>query len=596
MTTRSRSWTVGLIALAVDFAAVMATVVLLTLAFPPVGWRWLAHVALVPVMIATVSLHRGAWRMAFTVYVGSFAWWLLTIDWLVPVTGGGYVALAAYMAIYLPTSAVLLRYLGRAYSLPFAVLLPLVWVPLEWARGRLLAGGFGWYALSHSQAPWRPGESPAWLLQAADLGGEHLVSLFVAASNGALVDLLLAWRGRRPRRFVAVAIGWTALLAIASLYGIYRQRPSALAGSARIAVVQTNVPQDNKESPTPRSEVAAWNELVDVTRSAMKVESGVALVVWPESCTPASINAEALDFYRRTADYWAGLAAEKRAPEGGGGYYQWLAAAEGVTLNQVPQLQAQRYTRYVQWARTLGPLARELRVDLAVGALTRQGEVEHAGYNSLFQFQRDGRQVLERYDKIHLVPFGEYVPWISQWPTVKQWFIQYLTPYDHDYTLTPGRRTVVFKTADAAGIPFRWTPAICFEDTVGHLVRRMVHPPGDTKIDLLVSISNDGWFAGTPQGYHHMQIAVLRCIENRVPMARSVNTGPSGFIDATGRIGPLVDVGGRTQDVAGAVAHEVLFDDRRTLFARLGQWPLAILTAILTGLTIGGAFVRGKEG
>ena len=578
----------------VDLGLALLTQVLLAALFPPIGLRWLAHVALVPVVFLATSMGRPTWRIGWTTFAASWVWWLVMVRWLLPVTGGGYVVLAGYLALYLPIAMLLIRHLARSVGWPLMVILPLVWVPLEWTRGIVLAGGFSWYALSHCHAPWGPNQAPSWLLQVADIGGEHAVSLLLAAGNGAVVDVVLACRRGDRRRRTRVALAWILLASTACLYGMYRVRGAATAASASIAVVQTNVPQNNKEQPTPSTELAMWEQLMAVTGRLVQGEAELDLVVWPESSTPGGINEASVRYYGRAAAYWARIAAEGDLPEEPRDYYQWLAAAEGISLEEVPALQARRYERFVRWAQALQPLAVRLKADLAVGALTRDPESEGNRRNSVYVYRADGRPALRRYDKIHLVPFGEYVPWISQLKELKALFIRVLTPYDHDYTVEPGSAPVVFFSGD--GPELRWTPAICFEDTVGNLVRRMVHPRGQGKVDLLVNVSNDGWFAGTPQGYHHMQVAVLRCVENRVPMARSVNTGPSGFIDATGRIGPLVAVDGRTQDVAGVAVHRVQFDRRRTLFSHMGQRPVAMLTVVMIAVAIHGCFARRRDG
>jgi apolipoprotein N-acyltransferase len=112
--------------------------------------------------------------------------------------------------------------------------------------------------------------------------------------------------------------------------------------------------------------------------------------------------------------------------------------------------------------------------------------------------------------------------------------------------------------------------------------RAMVWSAGRKRADALINISNDGWFAGTTQGAHHEQMARFRCVENRVPMARAVNTGISGFIDSTGRVTGRVTTNGQMQNVEGAATSEMRGDVRRTLFGVIGDsLPLACVGAIL---------------
>jgi apolipoprotein N-acyltransferase len=158
----------------------------------------------------------------------------------------------------------------------------------------------------------------------------------------------------------------------------------------------------------------------------------------------------------------------------------------------------------------------------------------HERYNSAVLLI-PGRSTELRYDKVHRVPYGEYLPWVE-------------------------------------GRPWRLAAPICFEDVMTYVPRKMVwDEKGKKRVDVLVNISNDGWFAGTAQAPQHEQIARFRCIENRVPMARAVNTGISGFIDSAGRIIARVAVDGRTQEVAGVATARVMRDDRVTVYGALGD-------------------------
>ncbi|MDX1682135.1 MAG: apolipoprotein N-acyltransferase, partial [Phycisphaeraceae bacterium] len=250
-------------------------------------------------------------------------------------------------------------------------------------------------------------------------------------------------------------------------------------------------------------------------------------------------------------------------------------------------------------------LSRRLGVQLMVGAHAYQGfarvEIEGRTYeigrdrtNAVYLYRPDTGQAPDRYDKIHRVPFGEYVPWVERVPMLHRWFIRWLTPYDHDYSLRPGREVVRFEApGDQAA---RLVTPICFEDTVGRLVRRMVYgESGRKQADALINLSNDGWFAGSVEGPQHLQIAVVRCIENRVPMARAVNTGISGMVDSAGRVGPLVQRGHRYQRIAGHVTHSLELDSRSTLFGQVGDIPAWTMVLGTLLLAVGG-FLRAPSG
>jgi len=558
----------------------------LALAFPRPGWGGLAHVALAPAALLAIRSANPR-RLLWTSYSVAMAWWLVKLGWMSRVTVGGYVVMAACLALYLPVALWLVRQLHRRYRyLPMTLLLPMVWVSLELVRTYFPAGGFLWFALGHSQAPYDPSHGASKLIQIADIFGEHGVSFLVAMTNGLIVDALTRpWfqhvHGKRRfnRVLCGAAVIWGAAIGGAWCYGSYR-----IAGTdalpqgrqLRVAVVQTNVAQDNKNNPTLQQLWADWDRMLALTRHAALQHPAPRLIVWPETMVPVALNGEALAHYE--------------------------AAATG----------AQTFHEQIQ------SLALSLQTHLLVGAPAYTGwtpapdqpDSQRPGqiYNSAYLYRPDGSQFPQRYDKVHRVPFGEYLPWVESVPALKRLFIRYLSPYEVDYTIYPGQRYTLFETtppptspntttnADTAstGAAYFATP-ICFEDAVARVTRRMVYGSnGHKRADMLINLTNDGWFAGTHQGLQHFQIAVFRCIENRVPMARSVNTGVSGFIDSAGRVGPIVAVDGKTQQVEATAAHTVRFDPRVTMFSRLGHGP-AILLALVTAVLSLNTFFRRKN-
>ena len=535
-------------------ALVGASAVLLASAFPHPGWGLLAHVALAPATVVALGTRRPG-RFFLIGYLAFFAWWLSRIGWIAPVTVGGYVALCAYLAVYAPASFLLTRRLA-ARGLPAALALPLAWVSLEQLRRTVLAGGFGWLSLAQSQAPFSPEAQPGLLVQSADVIGETGVSLLVAATGGVIVDLVRARRLDLPRLTVVGA--WAAATAAALGYGAVRIQaypPEPGAAGPAVAVVQTDVPQSVKNRPSEADRERMWRELERLTRRAAELRPDPAVIVWPETALPVPLNREAVRVWGRES-----RAARRR--------------------------------------RAIGALASEVGTPLIVGAWAHTGwrAVEREGgppalrprrrFNSAYLFAADesgGGRVRGRYDKLHRVPFGEYIPWVGPWPRVKGWLIRHLTPYDFDYTLDAGARAEALRFAADAALA---TP-ICFEDTVPRVTRRLVRSSGrKAPLSGLVNLSNEGWFVGTAEKAQHLQQSVLRCIEHRVSMARSVNTGSSGFVDPAGRIGPLVGAEEGARGAAGVAAKRLHQPESRTLYRRLGNgpaWTLVAVTAVLAG-------------
>ena len=559
-----------------------ATAVPLGLAFPRVGAGWLAHVALVPLGVLALRSTRPR-RLIWTSYLVALAWWLVMLSWLMQVTFGGYLGLCAFLALYTPAFALTFRLLVRRWRIAALLALPLAWVSFEFIGGLTPAGGFGWFGLGDSQAPFAPGHGVGRLIQIADLFGAHGVSFLVAMTNGFIVDLLTrplvaetAAGGRTRKPLLVWSALWLATLVGAWSYGQWRINSSYgldPVKSITVAVVQTNVPQSTKDSVQPEEIDQTWADLIDLVVQASQGEPKPDLIVCPETMVPAALNTEALAYYRT-------------APTGVRGF--------------------ERYER------ELRDLARKLRTHLLMGASAKYdwhevATVDDTGgelifllpqrrFNSAFLFAPGSEARLPRYDKIHRVPFGEYVPWLDGWPWLKRKFVRYLTPYQTDYSLRRGVAYTVFKvpTGDDPA-PIRLASPICFEDAVPRVVRRMVYDQqGGKRADLLVNLTNDGWFAGSAQGPQHLQIAVLRCIENRVPTARSVNTGVSGFIDSVGRVTKLVTVAGSSQQVQGYATQTLTTDPRATFFGRFGLAPIVMLTGV-TGLLIVVGVIRKAD-
>jgi apolipoprotein N-acyltransferase len=242
-----------------------------------------------------------------------------------------------------------------------------------------------------------------------------------------------------------------------------------------------------------------------------------------------------------------------------------------------------------------------LKTPLLVGSAALMGlrvvdghiqEEEH--YNSAYLVQ--GQAPFQRYDKIFLTPFGETMPYISQWPWLEEKLLS-LGARGMTFDLDAGRsvrRLRLGWSEDETGAESSAvlvTP-ICFEDTVGWLCRRMVYDGGAKRADAFVNLSNDGWFGRYDGGREqHAQIARFRCIENRVPMVRSVNTGMSVAIDSCGRISGSIGEGEYgTPRAAGALPARLTFDSRTSLYGRIGEsW--AILTLLIAAAMLGRTFM-----
>lgn len=581
--------------------------VMMWLAFPRPNLHVLAHLALIPLTILAVRGETTR-RVALTTFAAGFGWWLLSLGvwqfW--NVTWPGWIAVSAYLGLYPMAYALIIRLIQRRFDPPMVLSVPVVWVALEYLRGILITG-FPWFLLGHSQ--------PTVMIQIADLFGAYAVSFVVAMTGGLFCDLLtrplVRWGPQGRRWGAAVKISaplWLIVITATLGYGVFRlvetghatgglDRPAPLT----VAVVQTNVPQSNKNHPTPEQDRANFAEAMELSRQAAGMDPDV--IVWPETMVPEAINEASVDLYQRQR---SPRAAYRRALER-------FVMQEGIPL--IVGAHAQQGWREVP--------------DESTG---RSYYMPTHRYNAAYLLTPPAGRVAARYDKLHRVPFGEYIPGAETFEWVKQALVR-LSPYETDYTLRKGDEVVLLpvkaggspaegeaEAADAAGAeadaartaqagaqaaepetaqpgtadpemvggaPAVWSAAapICFEDVVSYMPRRMVWgPDGEKRVDVLINMSNDGWFAGSPEGPQHEQIARFRCVENRVPMARAVNTGVSSFIDSAGRVIERVSVDGRTQQVAGVAVAELERDPRRTVFASIGDLLAASCLTLVAAL------------
>jgi len=214
-------------------------------------------------------------------------------------------------------------------------------------------------------------------------------------------------------------------------------------------------------------------------------------------------------------------------------------------------------------------------------------------FNSAYVYDPTGRQVQPRYDKIHCVLFGEYVPfrysrlhWLYRW-------LNSITPWGasgFEYSLTAGDEFKVYsmRARSQPDREFRFAIPICYEDATPEICRGFVHgPDGRKRVDFLLNLSNDGWFGHDDELPQHMVASVFRAVEHRVGVARAVNTGISGFVDPKGQIHDCVTDGNRFfgPGIVGTRVSTIWTDTRHSLYTRWGDW-IAHGCTVLSGLIL----------
>jgi len=506
---------------------------LLWAAFPPLGWWPLAWVAPVS-WLQLVRMKKLPGRRPYgAVFLASFLHWLLLLQgirlahWS---THFGWLLLTFYLAFYLPVFVGLTRVAVHRLRVPLVLAAPVVWTGLEYARG-YVATGFSVALLGHSQVGWVE------LIQVSDLAGAYAVT-FVVMFVAACLACMLPCGQRKQQVVWRPLLPAAAMIATVLCYGYVRLGQAAnregLANAVHIALIQGSIDTTFDHDPTLPQKT--FDEYMKLSREAVNRHPSVDLVVWPESV---------FTFPLFTFDE------EVSTPAGLGWTDQQFSEWRGRTQ--------QSFSSAAYLA------CHELKTQALVGVQARHcGASGIRHYNTAVHIDQQGK-VVGRYDKMHPVMFGEYVPLGNVFP----WLYR-LTPMSGG--LTPGSSPTVFQIDG-----LRLSPSICFENTVPHLVRRQIVDLArkGKEPDVLVTLTNDGWFWGSSVLDLHLICGVFRAVEHRKPMLIAANTGFSAWIDGNGRVlrkGP--------RQKTGVLLAEVESDLRGSPYLNFGDWPAGICLSL----------------
>ncbi len=470
---------------------------LLVLSFPTVDLFPLAWIALVPLLLFLYHKedHWTAFKSGFyfglVYFFGTLYWIYHSIHFYgaVPFVPSFLLilVLCMYFSLYPAFFALLYSANLKRTDMPALVAAPLLWTTLEFLRSYVL-GGFPWSSLGYSQYTFLP------LIQIADITGVYGVSFLIVAVNAAIVDVILFKQRHKERPLASllptisgfIALGLFIVFTLS--YGVYRLHQHRSGTVVKAAVIQGNIEQDKKWDPSYQQ--AVINQYRDLSFSAARERP--ELIVWPETAVPF--------FYRTDKELTA-----------------YMVSFE------------QQLNSYLLF----GSVLAKDRSDMPKSAATRYT-------NSALLLDKNGT-ITYIYDKIHLVPFGEFLPLRPLLSFVD------LTGAIGDFV--PG------ESYTKAVTPFgSFGTVICYEIIFPGLVRKFYTNGGD----FIVTITNDAWFGKTPGPYQHFSMAVFRAIENRKPVIRSANTGISGFIDSCGRILAKTDLFTRTYLVSSVKTDRTL--------------------------------------
>ena len=501
----------------------IASGILLFLSFPKHGAGIMAWVALIPLFFAlrdTDDIRDGliVGFVAGLIFNIGILYWIIFV-----VVHYGHLAysigiflmllVAAYLSIYVALFAAGVVYLsGKGISMIIAA--PALWTCLEYGKSHLLTG-FPWENLAYSQHLNRH------LIQAVDITGTYGITFIIILVNVVIYDVLNErFRGRR-------VMGEVALCCIVILgiycYGYIRtgqiEEVSQAAETMDIAVVQGNIDQSVKWNPDFQSDtISVYKNL-----SLRKRSSAPGLTVWPETAAPFffqdtnKMQSEILDVARISED--------------------WLLFGSPI-------------------------YHRDCDGDAACVSFL----------NSAFLLSPQGK-ILGRYDKVHLVPYGEYVPLRKMFP-----FINKLVIGVGDFRSGEGYNPLTMNDHKLGVL-------ICYEGIFPEASRAYKKMGAD----LLVNITNDAWFGSTSAPYQHLSMTVFRAVENRLYIVRSANTGISAIIDPTGRIVAQTELFERT-----ALRDTIKFINNKTFYSVYGDvFVLICMTTLVCCIII--SFLRRRN-
>ena len=461
----------------------------------------------------------------------------------------GWIALALYVAVYLPLFIAMGRSLHHRWRFPLPVAAATAWVGCELIRA-YFATGFAACMLAHSQTPW------PWMLPIASQFGSYGVS-YVVMFMGALIYQWATWAYARRYGLpwvrgngsllanisfsvfaLAVVLGFATYLQSYERW-IAEQEPIKPLG--RIALIQENMPTQF-DSDFQDAELG-WQRYEQQTSIVAQTtrSSGVDLVVWPESTFSRGVP-----------------------------WFDWDSSGVPKEFGESDRQFAQRYesiqgNHKYKLSRLYEPFEGKPPYFLVGTDAYKIRAKSLSRFNTALWLDPSKLGEAEYYGKQHLVMFGEYIPVVS-------WFPEILARFGMG-VLAAGEDVPSWQLPSGAVI----STTICFEDVLPHVVRaRIAKQSANGKSpDLLVNITNDGWFRGSSILDHHLNNAILAAVENRRPMLIAANLGISAWIDSNGRV-----VRSIPRLEAGFILTEPKPDGRWGLWQSVGDWPARLLAIV----------------
>ncbi len=525
----------------VGLPAVLSCVALWA-ASPPLGWSFVAWVAPLGLLhliardqliphdsLEQPLLKRERRRLLRRAY---FQMWLAgCVFWLSILQGirlafwplyFGWLAMALYLAIYIPLFVGVGRVLHHRWKWPLCLAAPVAWTGLELWRSYLLTG-YAASSLAHTQY-----QHPT-VIQLADQLGGYGVSFVIMATSVAMYRIMMSSRTRTmPTHGLDLALPACLLFGMIG-YGVYRLREADGLAAQREPLLRVLLMQENTPSmfdATPDRLIDAWNAYMQITSQALQEVGPVDLVVWPESTFSAMIPWLENKTVEKVPDELKRLNYDRRALQERTQETQ-LEFSRKVQRFQQSMREALLIAGQRPASAAVTPpvnAGRELPYALVGNDFLVVDDERYRNYNAALLIDPQGRMA-DHYEKVHLVMFGEYIP--------LPWLLGVLGSAFNFHSATPG---TVARAMEVNGVTL--CPSICFESMLPQVMfwqMRSLVAEGKSP-DVLVCVTNDSWFRGSSMLDHHLASEVMTAVEMRRPFLVAANTGLSAWIDGSGRI------------------------------------------------------------
>ena len=577
---------------------VLLGALMMTFAHEPVNIPFVGLLAFAPILIALPRLKASGAFLAGL--LTGLIFWGVNIFWLsemVTDPNTAWIIFGMYvLGCLIMTAPFCIAFMTMRWALTrqaswTAWLVPFLWLGFEFFNEFDTPAPFPWLQAGTSIIEY------GWLIQTADIWGVYGLSLLVVCVGLVVAKMFnlnditgkpqLA-PDRRSR--VVLPLACLGLLVACSIYGIARSATidDTTRKAPRLGGVQGNLSQEVKERKDADLLPKSFRDHMLLTERA--VEDDADMVVW----------AETMLFYGATRTGYIRQAPDLSAP-----YFNDGVPDKLLLQNTFKDSSGRhRVTGYVE--RLRAHVAHRWKTPVLVGTLTNVPkdeqihawkEYDYRRYNAAMAFDDHGR-VSGIYDKRFLAPGGEYVPWedfeIDGWAPIRDLVVGYAEGLQgHASYVEPGQNLTVFKlkTADET---YSYTSSICYEYAFPECYIDLSKAAGESPPDFHINISNEGWFKRSSELDHAVTFCRLRCIETRVPMLHTTNTGITCAIDARGNIIKKLEVNGDDREVQGLMMVDlpIVSDNSQTIFVKyvgrlLGYISMAIAMAVLVLMFVG---------